>query len=374
MTPLQEKLLDALQQGIEIVARPYEELAARLAVSDCHAERSEASGPAQQTAMPGAAGCHAERSEASGPTLSFPRRRESRPLGVSEAQVLSEIARLKEDGLIRRFRGQIDYRALGRVAVLVAAAVPPDRLDVAAAAVNALPGVSHNYLRDHAFNLWFTLQDRSLEQIDAVLSGLSRRLGIEFHSLPAERIFKLDVRFHSGPDSSEPDRPAEAAEVKAPARPADLSDLEKQALRFIQREFPVVSDPFARAEGLDEQACLDAARSLRDKGVLKRIAAVVNHYKLGYLANGMFCALVPPDQIEPAALRLAAYKQVSHCYQRRPFPGWPYNLFAMIHAQTGDLLAAWTRDFAHTMKIDDFVVLKTLRELKKDPVLLDFSD
>ena len=153
---------------------------------------------------------------------------------------------------------------------------------------------------------------------------------------------------------------------------ADLSDLEKQALRFIQREFPLVPGPFARAEGLDEQACLDAVRSLREKGVLKRIAAVADHRKIGYLANGMFCVLVPPGQIEPAALRLAACKQVSHCYQRRPFPGWPYNLFAMIHAHTGDLLAAWTRDFAHTLKIDDFVVLKTLRELKKEPVLIDF--
>lgn len=319
MTPFREKLLDALQQGIQICARPYEELAARVS--------------------------------------------------ASEPQVLSEIARLKAEGLIRRFRGQINYRALGRVATLVTAKVPPDKLDTVIAAVNALPGVSHNYLRDHAFNLWFTLQAESPQRIEAVLSGLSRQLGIEFYSLPAARVFKLDVRFQSRPDSPEPEQPAP---VYPPVRAARLSDAEKLALRFVQREFPLTSQPFKQAEGLEERACLDVVRTLIEKGVLKRIAAVVNHYKLGYLANGMFCAIVPPDQVEPVGLRLAAYKQVSHCYQRRPFAGWPYNLFAMIHAHTDDLLRTWTQDFAHTMKIENFVVLKTLRELKKEPVFIDF--
>ncbi|HPY77601.1 MAG TPA: hypothetical protein PLQ45_07160, partial [Anaerohalosphaeraceae bacterium] len=91
-------------------------------------------------------------------------------------------------------------------------------------------------------------------------------------------------------------------------------------------------------------------------------------------ANGMFCAAVPSDRIESVGRRLAAYRQISHCYQRRPFAGWPYNLFAMIHARNDAMLRMWTEDFSHTMKINDFVVLRTVREFKKEPVLINFVD
>ena len=156
MTPFQGLLLDFLQEGIEIVSRPFEALANRLS--------------------------------------------------VCESEVLTQTHYLKEEGIIRRFRGQINYRALGRVATLVTAQTPPDRLDETARAINDLPGVSHNYLRDHNYNLWFTLQDSSMERIDSILSDLSKRLGVEFRSLPAERVFKLDVRFQSRPDCRIPSR------------------------------------------------------------------------------------------------------------------------------------------------------------------------
>lgn len=319
MTPFQGLLLDFLQEGIEIVPRPFEALANRLS--------------------------------------------------VCESEILTQTHYLKEEGIIRRFRGQINYRALGRVATLVTAQALPDRLDETAGAINDLPGVSHNYLRDHNYNLWFTLQDCSMERIDAILSDLSKRLGVEFRSLPAERVFKLDVRFQSRPDLPDFQPPAR---VFSPAFAVELSEPQKMALRFLQQEFPLVFRPFERAEGLEEQACLEAAKTLVEKGVLKRIAAVANHYKLGYSANGMFCAAVPSDRIESVGRRLAAYRQISHCYQRRPFAGWPYNLFAMIHARNDAMLRMWTEDFAHTMKINDFVVLRTVREFKKEPVLITF--
>ncbi len=321
LSSFEKELLDALQKGIEICPRPYEALARRLA--------------------------------------------------VSQSQVLEGIARLKGGGLIRRFRGQIHYRVLGRVATLAAAEVPSEKLDRVIAAVNALPGVSHNYLRDHAYNLWFTLQAKSYEQIDAILSGLTNQHGVAFYSLPAERVFKLDVRFELGSGGGEARNPAGPAGFE---RPVVLSDAEKRVLRFLQAEFPQVADPFARVEGLDERACVEAAESLCAKGAVKRIAAVVNHYKLGITANVMFCAAVADDQIESAGASLAGYRQVSHCYRRRSFAGWPYTLYAMIHAHREDLIRTWIEDFVHTAGIGDYALLRTVRELKKEPVLLDFVE
>ena len=320
LTAFQKDLLDALQRGIEICPRPYDQLAPKL--------------------------------------------------NSSESAVLEEIARLKKEGFIRRFRGQINYRALGRVATLATAKVPADKLDCVAGAVSALPGVSHNYLRDHAFNLWFTLQGQSFEQIDRILSELTREHGVNFFSLPAERVFKLDVRFElNSPQEETRETPDMAAADKA----VILTPVDKQVLSFLQKEFPLAVDPFSKAKGLDEQSCLEAVRSLARKGVLKRIAAVANHYKLGYKANGMFCIQLPDEQVEMVGSFLAGYKQISHCYQRRTFAGWPYNVFAMVHAHTDQLLETWTEDFAGTMKIENYTLLKSVRELKKEPVLLDFS-
>lgn len=320
LTALQKDLLDTLQEGIEICRRPYEKLAGQL---------------------------HS-----------------------TEAVILKEIERLKKEGFIRRFRGRINYRAFGRVATLVTASVPEEKLDSVVSAVNALSGVSHNYLRSHEFNVWFTLQGESFEQIDSILADLSKQQKVEFHSLPARRLFKLDVRFGVGRRQETARKIPDFAEG---GEPVVLTDEEKQALSFLQKEFPLEPAPFAKAERLDETSCLEAVRSLANKGVLLRIAAVANHYKLGYRANGMFCMQVPAEQAELVGSTLAGYKQISHCYERRTFAGWPYNVFAMVHVHTDRLLETWVEDFAHTMKIENYALLKSVRELKKEPVVLDFS-
>lgn len=316
LTAFQKDLLDALQRGIEICPRPYEKLAVKF---NCR-----------------------------------------------EQDVLEGIGRLKKEGFIRRFRGLINARALGRAATLATAQVPQAKLDKVAAAVSALPGVSHNYLRDHAFNLWFTLQAESLEQIEKTLSELARQHGIEFYSLPSERVFKLDVRFvFSCSPEKTPDLPGCEEAV-------ELSDVDRQVLSFLQQDFPLTGKPFSAVEGLDEASCVDTVRSLAQRGVLKRIAAVVNHYKLGYQANVMFCVQIDTEQIESVGTILAGYKQVSHCYQRKTFAGWPYNVFAMIHAHSDELLKTWIEDFVRTLGIRDYALLRTVRELKKEPVILDF--
>lgn len=319
MPPLNiHQLLSILETGIEIVPAPYQEIAKKV--------------------------------------------------GVSEAVLLEEIRRLKEQGLIRRFRGQMNYRMLGRTACLVAGSVSPDKLDRVIAAVNAVPAVSHHYLRDHSFNLWFTLQAESPAAIEQLLADLAARCGTEFFPLPARRFFKLDVRFLSR--DSIPRRTAGSASDQS--MPIELNSVQKQVLNFLQDEFPLVPYPFAQMGGLDQSVCLQTTAQLLQKGILKRIAAALNHYRLGYQVNAMFCVHAAEAEIERAGTALASSPQVSHCYQRQTFPGWPYNLFAMVHCRSEEELNCWIEQVRSALNLSDFAVLRTLRELKKEPVRIAF--
>lgn len=117
-------------------------------------------------------------------------------LGLSEDEVLSRLARLKAEGIIRRIGGNFSSSALGFASTLCAAKVPQDKLDAFVAAVNAFPGVTHNYLRRHPYNVWFTFIAESAEMIAAHLAQLSRETGVEdILNLPAARLFKIQVDF-----------------------------------------------------------------------------------------------------------------------------------------------------------------------------------
>ena len=127
---------------------------------------------------------------------------ESRPfarlaveLGLSEEDTLNRVRRLKEQGLIRRLGANFDSRKLGWQSTLCGAKVPEDRLAAFTAEVNALPGVTHNYLRKHAYNVWFTLIVPSEDDIAATLQELTRRTGVVALNLPAQKVYKLKVDF-----------------------------------------------------------------------------------------------------------------------------------------------------------------------------------
>lgn len=295
-------------------------------------------------------------------------------LACSEETLLDQIHRLKTDGLIRRYRPQINYRALGRVAVLVGAAIPEGRLEQTAAAVSALGGVSHNYQRDGRLNLWFTLQDTSIPAIDAALERLRQTTGFAFYSFPAEKVYKLDVRFDPagpGPMWFVPGRPGRTPMETTTT--AALTPDEKQVLERLQQELPLVSQPFDQmlpdTTGTTPVALL---KSLTEKGVLGKIAAVLNYRRLGYAANAMVCIAAGTGRIHALGNELARIPAVTHCYRRRTVADWPYALYAMFHAETPGRIDAFARSFCHQHSAVDYAVLPTVREFKKTPVRITF--
>lgn len=298
-------------------------------------------------------------------------------LSLTEQQLLEGISQLKADGFIRRYRAQLRYRTLGKVAALCAAAVPPERIEHIAAQVSTLTGVSHNYQRDGQLNLWFTLQGRSWEEIESVLGGFRRDFGVPFYAFPAETFYKLDVKFDpAGPNTDwfvprnpvHPQAALEGATLGQSSivhRPSPLSSDEKAALTAIQCELPLVSRPFAQLLG---DVPLSALLSLADKGVLGKIAAVLDYPRLGYTANTMLCAIVATEDIDTAGEKLSQIPAVTHCYRRRPHPDWPFTLYAMLHADTLDRIGAFVREFCGVQGIVDYQLLPTVREFKKSPV------
>ncbi len=119
-----------------------------------------------------------------------------RRVGAGEAEVLARVQAMHDAGVIRRIGANFTSRKLGYTSTLCAARVPPEKLEHFAAVVNRYPGVTHNYLRKHRFNVWFTLIAESTARLEEILEEIRKASGVEeILSLPAQEIFKIKVDF-----------------------------------------------------------------------------------------------------------------------------------------------------------------------------------
>jgi DNA-binding Lrp family transcriptional regulator len=285
-------------------------------------------------------------------------------MGVDEEQVLRCTRGLVKRGVIRRIGVVLNWGLLGKASTLVAAHVEQDNLKDAVEVVNALEGVSHNYLREHHYNLWFTHRADSQDHIEMILGDLSKRFGAVFHSLPAERIFKLDARFDAQSDGR---RLLESDKPKPEYGPVLLDETDKTVLSSLQKGLEVTAEPFVVLckGGLKIDEALWRIKAMMDKGVISRLGAVVNHNKLGFVANAMLVCEVEQDRVVEAGEKLMKVGIVSHCYQRRTFEGWPYNLFGMMHGRNLEDIHRVAKKFVSETGIKSWQLLATAETFKK---------
>jgi DNA-binding Lrp family transcriptional regulator len=147
-----------------------------------------------------------------------------------------------------------------------------------------------------------------------------------------------------------------------------LTDIEKNVIASIQQDMPVVERPYlhlAQRLGLSEDTFLETLQRLCDRGIIRRFGATLRHQRTGYVANAMAAWRVAEDRIEEVGARMAAFRQVSHCYRRNPTPKWPYNLYTMIHADDEAACRETALEMSRAADVNDYALLFSREELKK---------
>jgi len=308
---------------------------------------------------------------------SFPLDPEPFALVASEAElelddVLARTQRLLDGRIIREITPIFDTRALGYDSMLVAAKVDAENPQRAAAAVNAHPGVSHNYLRTHDFNLWFTIAvppDSGLG-MGGTLEALMRETGAEsMRQLPTLTLFKINMNLEMEKGT---DALAAAVEAAPPRElePQPYDERDVAVIRAMQGPMAAVERPYdeAAAElGLSTEELLDRLRGMVDRKLLRRVAAILFHRRAGFSANGMGVWKVPEDEILETGRRMAAFRGISHCYQRPTYEDWPYSVFTMAHGRSKEECDAILDSIAAEcgMGPDDRATLYSSTEYKK---------
>jgi DNA-binding Lrp family transcriptional regulator len=304
--------------------------------------------------------------------------------GLSEEAVLALVRRLFEAGDVRRFGAVFDARRLGYRSALCAIMLPNDRLVDISSRVVALRGVTHAYERGWPSelpsdlpggpagkrwpNLWFTLAAPSSifsETLDALRAACAPFGILE---LPATRRFKIDVVFDVRTRERD-ERVEPRAETVAEAGDVYVPDPDEQPLiRRLQGNLPLSGRffaPLAEDAGMTESALLKRLRLWRDLGVMRRVGLLLHHREMGFKANGMCCWDVPESNVLDRGRFVAAFADVTHCYERPKTALFPFRLYAMIHTPTWKGTQALFERISREAGLEGGQLLLSITEFKK---------
>lgn len=318
---------------------------------------------------------------------------EKRGWGVSPTRVSEVLGGLVRNGAIRRVGALFNSHKLGYVSTLCAVSVPDDTEEIerVASIVNSYPGVTHNYLRNHEINVWFTLIAHGRDHSRQIIAEMEERIGYgPIFDLPAEKIYKLRVDFGNHVARSSAAGSPLAFDAgdpfsKALVRWADGNILlggspMEGSGDAVQSNLELLSNPYAHAaellndslgrDDITEGLVIDTLLGWKGSGVIRRFGALVNHRKIGYSHNIMTVWDIDDASVDAAGGLFAEERSVSHCYARPRAGSWHYNLYAMVHAKSPEEAQAnieRLRDSLSARGIDscDMLDLESTRELKK---------
>ena len=278
---------------------------------------------------------------------------------------------LKEIGVLRQLSAIFDTRKLGYTSSLVAMEIESEQLEHVASQINRHPGVSHNYEREHQFNLWFTLAvppgadlEQELEKFN-VLKGIKK-----VRMLPTLQLFKIGVKLDLVDDKKHDVIPSEEKKEIKNIK-FEPTEQDKDFIRELQKDMEIIDEPFVKAAnnlGISENELFEKLKHYEDVGVMRRFAAILRHRQVGFTANGMIVWKVPEDRISQVGDLLGAFPQVSHCYERPTYDDWPYNVFSMIHCKTHDEAHEMAKTIQNQINVDEYDILFSSREFKKTRV------
>ncbi|GFN39058.1 MAG: Lrp/AsnC family transcriptional regulator [Nitrosopumilaceae archaeon] len=305
------------------------------------------------------------------PLVSQPYHAIANKFKVSPEEIKKRLIQLKKLGTVRQLSAIFDTRKLGYKSSLVAMTIEQDKLDYVAKQINRHPGVSHNYERNHDFNLWFTLAVPPESNLKTEVDKFSKIAGIKkVRILPTIKLFKIGVKLDMVEEKKHEVAPTEQKKKIREIKFVPTEE-DKEYIRQLQKDLEIEDRPFLKAAqnlGITEEQLFQKAKYYEEIGVMRRFAAILRHRDVGFVANGMIVWKVPEDRINEVGEKLGAFPQVSHCYQRPVYKDWPYNVFSMIHCKSKEEAAEMTKTIQKQIDVPDYRILFSAREFKKTRV------
>lgn len=302
----------------------------------------------------------------------------SKLVDLPSGEIRNHILQLQKTGLVREISGIFDAGKLGYDQALIAMKLSQTLLEDAGKIVQKHPGISHCYQRSDEYNFWFTLAvfrfaPVSLHQVAGALAGKSR--ADSWLILPTAKKFKLNVMF----DINNPGCGLLAETKRQIDTQIDISSfssgsLYRKAVCILQSPAPLENrcpfEALACQNGMDVDQLLYLANEMKDAGVLRRYCAVINHRQAGAQSNVMVVWNVEADKVEAAAEIASRFQSVSHCYIRKSIPGWPFNLYTMIHGANRSRALDTVSEIRDQVGCNNYKLLWTEREFKKQRLQL----
>lgn len=269
-------------------------------------------------------------------------------LGSDEQSVFAAVENLRQSGIIRRIGGVYDSKALGFISRLCAGKVTESAIEAFATAVNEIPAITHNYQRSHEYNVWFTVIAQSEEEIQKIVNDVCVKTDLhDVHVLLATKKFKINTVMGG--------TAAPVIRKNSCVRSKPLSGSDRNRIRIACEDIPHSLTPFK-----DWGVSCDELREDLDLRRMRRFGAILRHQEAGFADNAMVCF-----NATNGGDILAQMPYISHCYERPAFEGFPYTLYAMMHAQSAEELDRQIKEAAESIGNPDYVVLRSVRELKK---------
>lgn len=284
--------------------------------------------------------------------------------GRSVADVLQAYRGWQKSGELSRVGGVFN-QAAGGASLLAAMAVPVSDLERVATIVSSHPGVNHNYEREHEFNLWFVMTGRDTDQVEAAMRDLDGLTGLQSIRLPMVRPYRIDLAFDLR-NSTAAHRP-----VGMSSEPTEkISDADIPLAGLVEEGLPIVERPFdvwAARLNWPTDKVIGTILNWLGSGVLRRFGNVVRHHELGFTANAMTVFDIPQPLVDTVGQALAIRPEITLAYQRKRAPGWPYNLYCMIHGRDREAIERLIRKLVTECRLDPYprAVLFSLRRFKQ---------
>ncbi len=294
-------------------------------------------------------------------------------LDTDEATLIEAVKKLVNESWLSRFGPLYNATRMGGGLTLAAIAVPENRFDEVTAQVNAYSEVAHNYRREHRLNMWFVVATETGQALTGIIHDIQQNIGLKVYNCPKIQEFYVGLQLILGQDGMVDTIPLDRNVQKPVGELTAIfpDGVDRQIIAASQAGLPLTERPYeylANQIGGDGDDVMRRFNKMIDAGIVRRIGAIPNHYRLGLRGNGMTVWDVPDERVTEVGEKIAAMDFVSHCYLRpRHLPEWPYNIFAMVHGADRSQVRHRLAELEQSLKPDSFSydVLFSTAVLKK---------